>query len=184
MFCLYQVYATSMAMLLTMVLSIYLFSFKPTLQVNVHALEVASYKISTNYCPFSDKWLLWCFIFWWEKKKCCLIPFLDQLVTWEGHIQLSRSLFILPTWFCLSFLSHSNVQLFLGIIICMVSLHMYFAPPNMLVDVPASVKVLPESVNDVSVDRPNSWYLTSHYQRVLVRASSSLQLMEQISSTY
>lgn len=73
-----KVYSTSMAMLLTMVLSVYLFNFKPTL------------------------------------------------------------------------------QLFLGIIICMVSLHMYFAPPNMLVDVSAPVKVLPESVNDVSVDRPNS----------------------------
>ncbi|KAI9072529.1 hypothetical protein K1719_045488 [Acacia pycnantha] len=53
-----KVYSTSMAMLLTMILSIFLFNFKPTL------------------------------------------------------------------------------QLFLGIVICMMSLHMYFAPPNMLVDMP------------------------------------------------
>ncbi|XP_054779681.1 CMP-sialic acid transporter 1 [Prosopis cineraria] len=57
-----KVYSTSMAMLLTMILSIFLFNFKPTL------------------------------------------------------------------------------QLFLGIIICMMSLHMYFAPPNMLVDMPLAVK--------------------------------------------
>ncbi|XP_010261488.1 PREDICTED: CMP-sialic acid transporter 1 [Nelumbo nucifera] len=70
-----KVYSTSMAMLLTMVLSVYLFNFKPTL------------------------------------------------------------------------------QLFLGIIICMMSLHMYFAPPNMLVDLPLTVKASPESLNEISVDR-------------------------------
>ncbi|KAI4355195.1 hypothetical protein L6164_003989 [Bauhinia variegata] len=57
-----KVYATSMAMLLTMILSIFLFNFKPTL------------------------------------------------------------------------------QLFLGIIICVMSLHMYFAPPNVLTDLPLTVK--------------------------------------------
>lgn len=69
-----KVYSTSMAMLLTMVLSVYLFTFKPTL------------------------------------------------------------------------------QLFLGIIICMMSLHMYFAPPNTLVDLPLPVKATPESLKDVSVE--------------------------------
>ncbi|RVX09978.1 CMP-sialic acid transporter 1 [Vitis vinifera] len=62
-----KVYSTSMAMLLTMVLSVFLFNFKPTL------------------------------------------------------------------------------QLFLGIVICMMSLHMYFAPPTMLVDLPLTVKSAPES---------------------------------------
>ncbi|XP_012086770.1 CMP-sialic acid transporter 1 isoform X2 [Jatropha curcas] len=70
-----KVYSTSMAMLLTMVLSVYLFSFKPTL------------------------------------------------------------------------------QLFLGIIICMMSLQMYFAPPTMLVDLPTVVKAPPESLKEVSIDR-------------------------------
>ncbi|XVE77246.1 hypothetical protein DITRI_Ditri13aG0046700 [Diplodiscus trichospermus] len=70
-----KVYSTSMAMLLTMVLSVFLFSFKPTL------------------------------------------------------------------------------QLFLGIIVCMMSLHMYFAPPNMLVDLPPSVRSDPESLINVPVDR-------------------------------
>ncbi|KAM1237295.1 hypothetical protein ACFX13_039032 [Malus domestica] len=70
-----KVYSTSMAMLLTMVLSVYLFTFKPTL------------------------------------------------------------------------------QLFLGIIICMMSLHMYFAPPNMLVDLPLPVKSTTESLKEVSVER-------------------------------
>ncbi|KAK9159643.1 hypothetical protein Syun_005984 [Stephania yunnanensis] len=69
------VYSTSMAMLLTMVLSIYLFNFRPTL------------------------------------------------------------------------------QLFLGIVICMMSLHMYFAPPSVLVDLPVTVKALPESLHEVSIDR-------------------------------
>ncbi|KAK1376157.1 CMP-sialic acid transporter 1 [Heracleum sosnowskyi] len=70
-----KVYSTSMAMLLTMILSIILFSFKPTL------------------------------------------------------------------------------QLFLGIIVCIMSLHMYFAPANMLVDLPVPVKTAPEDLVEVSVDR-------------------------------
>ncbi|MBA0788228.1 hypothetical protein Gotri_025354 [Gossypium trilobum] len=69
-----KVYSTSMAMLLTMVLSVFLFSFKPTL------------------------------------------------------------------------------QLFLGIIICMMSLHMYFAPPSMLVGLPPTVRSDPESLVIVSDD--------------------------------
>ncbi|CAN1300361.1 CMP-sialic acid transporter 1 [Linum perenne] len=69
-----KVYSTSMAMLLTMVLSVFMFSFKPTL------------------------------------------------------------------------------QLFLGIIICMMSLHMYFAPPNKLVDLPAPIKPDPEALKEVSID--------------------------------
>ncbi|KAG9454442.1 hypothetical protein H6P81_007346 [Aristolochia fimbriata] len=73
-----KVYSTSMAMLLTMVLSAYLFEFKPTL------------------------------------------------------------------------------QLFLGIIICMMSLHMYFAPSNMLVDLPVTSKAAPESLNEVAVERTPS----------------------------
>ncbi|KAK7397412.1 hypothetical protein VNO78_18583 [Psophocarpus tetragonolobus] len=70
-----KVYSTSMAMLLTMILSLFLFNFKPTL------------------------------------------------------------------------------QLFLGIIICMMSLHMYFAPPNMLLDMPLTVKPDEEKLIEVSVDR-------------------------------
>ncbi|KAI5647159.1 hypothetical protein M9H77_33164 [Catharanthus roseus] len=70
-----KVYSTSMAMLLTMILSIYLFNFKPTL------------------------------------------------------------------------------QLFLGIIICMMSLHMYFAPPTMLIDFPSTTKANSEDVIEISVDR-------------------------------
>ncbi|GAA0142825.1 transporter [Lithospermum erythrorhizon] len=69
-----KVYSTSMAMLLTMLLSVFLFEFKPTL------------------------------------------------------------------------------QLFLGIIICMMSLHMYFAPPNMLVDLPSTTKTSLDLV-EVSVDK-------------------------------
>ncbi|KAF6147128.1 hypothetical protein GIB67_036847 [Kingdonia uniflora] len=64
-----KVYSTSMAMLLTMVLSIYIFNLKPTL------------------------------------------------------------------------------QLFLRIIICMMSLHLYFASPNMFVQPPDIVKALPEGLN-------------------------------------
>ncbi|KAK6158848.1 hypothetical protein DH2020_006162 [Rehmannia glutinosa] len=73
-----KVYSTSMAMLLTMVLSVFLFNFKPTL------------------------------------------------------------------------------QLFLGIFVCMMSLHMYFAPPNMLVDLPSTAKTEPESLVEVSVDRKSA----------------------------
>ncbi|XP_010553552.1 PREDICTED: CMP-sialic acid transporter 1 [Tarenaya hassleriana] len=70
-----KVYSTSMAMLLTMIASIYLFEFKPTL------------------------------------------------------------------------------QLFLGIIICMMSLHMYFAPPHMLLDLPATAEPRPETLKQVVVEQ-------------------------------
>ncbi|KAG6395028.1 hypothetical protein SASPL_145619 [Salvia splendens] len=70
-----KVYSTSMAMLLTMLVSVYIFNFKPTL------------------------------------------------------------------------------QLFLRIIICMMSLHMYFAPPTVLVDLPLTAKASTESVEEVSVDQ-------------------------------
>ncbi|KAK4476354.1 hypothetical protein RD792_015503 [Penstemon davidsonii] len=70
-----KVYSTSMAMLLTMLLSVFLFNFKPTL------------------------------------------------------------------------------QLFLGIFVCIMSLHMYFAPPSVLVDLPLTAKADPESIVEVSVDR-------------------------------
>ncbi|KAJ0962971.1 hypothetical protein J5N97_028093 [Dioscorea zingiberensis] len=69
-----KVYSTSMAMLLTMILSIYLFSFQPT------------------------------------------------------------------------------IQLFLGIIICMMSVHMYFAPPQILIDMPSSSKTAPDTLKDVVVE--------------------------------
>jgi len=46
------------------------------------------------------------------------------------------------------------LQLFLGIVICMMSLHMYFAPPNMLLDMPLAVKSDEEErLIEVSVDR-------------------------------
>ncbi|KAJ6797132.1 CMP-sialic acid transporter 1 [Iris pallida] len=71
-----KVYSTSMAMLLTMILSVYLFTFKPT------------------------------------------------------------------------------VQLFLGIVICMISLHMYFAPVHVLVDLPSTSKAASSTLNEVTVERP------------------------------
>lgn len=47
-----------------------------------------------------------------------------------------------------------SLQLFLGIVICMMSLHMYFAPPNMLLDMPLTVKSdEEEKLIEVSVDR-------------------------------
>ncbi|KAG6592900.1 CMP-sialic acid transporter 1, partial [Cucurbita argyrosperma subsp. sororia] len=47
-----------------------------------------------------------------------------------------------------------TLQLFLGIIVCMMSLHMYFAPPQMLVDLPSpSLKSDPESLAEASSDR-------------------------------
>ncbi|XP_078439638.1 nucleotide-sugar transporter family protein [Wolffia australiana] len=70
-----KVYSTSMAMLLTMILSIFLFNFRPTL------------------------------------------------------------------------------QLFLGIIICMMSLHMYFAPLRMLVDLPPDLKSQLEPLKEISTTK-------------------------------
>ncbi|KAL9242915.1 hypothetical protein vseg_016872 [Gypsophila vaccaria] len=73
-----KVYSTSMAMLLTMILSVYLFNFKPT------------------------------------------------------------------------------VQLFLGIIICMMSVHMYFAPPSALIELPVTTKPDHENPKEVAGEKLNS----------------------------
>ena len=53
------------------------------------------------------------------------------------------------------------LQLFLGIIVCMMSLHMYFAPPNMLVDMPSPTKAATENLKEISVERKtDSWWLS------------------------
>lgn len=46
-----------------------------------------------------------------------------------------------------------SIQLFLGIVICMISLHMYFAPVHVLVDLPVTSKAAPVSLKEVSVER-------------------------------
>lgn len=46
-----------------------------------------------------------------------------------------------------------TLQLFLGIIICMMSLHMYFAPVNMLLDLTSTAKAASQTDVEASVDR-------------------------------
>lgn len=67
----------------------------------------------------------------------------------------STSMAMLLTMVASVFLFHfkPTLQLFLGIIVCMMSLHMYFAPPTMLVDLPLTAKASSESSVEVSVDR-------------------------------
>lgn len=45
------------------------------------------------------------------------------------------------------------MQLFLGIIICMMSLHMYFAPANMLIDLQVAYRAEPEMKNEVIIEQ-------------------------------
>ncbi|KAH6789276.1 Nucleotide-sugar transporter family protein [Perilla frutescens var. frutescens] len=70
----------------------------------------------------------------------------------------STSMAMLLTMVMSVFLFHfkPTLQLFLGIFVCMMSLHMYFAPPTMLVDLPLTAKESPESLVEVSVDRRTS----------------------------
>ena len=91
----WQVYSTSMAMLLTMVLSIYLFSVKATIQV---LLMYSSFAVG----------------FW----------------------SLLFTIFSTNTFF-----NTILMQLFLGIIICIISLQMYFMPVHMLVELPQTLPV-------------------------------------------
>ncbi|KAG6486271.1 hypothetical protein ZIOFF_054841 [Zingiber officinale] len=46
-----------------------------------------------------------------------------------------------------------TLQLFLGIIICMISLHMYFAPPHMLVDLPVTAKMATDNLKEIAIER-------------------------------
>jgi solute carrier family 35 (UDP-sugar transporter), member A1/2/3 len=69
----------------------------------------------------------------------CLKPFMSLLTGYNWII---------------NFFFYFSLQLFLGIVICMMSLHMYFAPPNMLLDMPLTVKSdEEEKLIEVSVDR-------------------------------
>nr|XP_029153716.1 CMP-sialic acid transporter 1 isoform X3 [Arachis hypogaea] len=74
------------------------------------------------------------------------------ITTWMVVLNLG-STGLLVSWL----MKHADniVKLFLGIIICMMSLHMYFAPSNMLLDMPVTVKPDEEreKLIEVSVDR-------------------------------
>lgn len=94
-----------MAMLLTMLLSVYLFDFKPTIQVR--------------------------FFLCGSLFPSIIVAFLFQVVN----------------------LVSASTQLFLGVIICMMSLHMYFAPPTMLIDLPLTAKVASETSKDIDIER-------------------------------
>ncbi|GMP43714.1 hypothetical protein CsSME_00012971 [Camellia sinensis var. sinensis] len=52
----------------------------------------------------------------------------------------------------LLFTFRPTLQLFLGIIICMMSLHMYFAPVNMLLDLTSTAKAASQTDIEASVD--------------------------------
>lgn len=95
-----------MAMLLTMLVSVYLFDFKPTIQVR--------FFLSVSLFP-----------------SIIIVVFLFQVVN----------------------LVSASTQLFLGIIICMMSLRMYFAPPTMLIDLPLTAKVASETSKDIDIER-------------------------------
>ncbi|CAK9165811.1 unnamed protein product [Ilex paraguariensis] len=79
-----------------------------------------------------------------------LMKYADNIVN-EYSTSMAMLLTTVLSVFPFSF--RPTLQLFLGIIICMMSLHMYFVPSNMLVDLPLPVKATPEEVIEVSVDR-------------------------------
>ncbi|KAL1561949.1 CMP-sialic acid transporter 1-like isoform X1 [Salvia divinorum] len=67
----------------------------------------------------------------------------------------STSMAMLLTMLVSAYIFHfkPTLQLFLGIVICMMSLHMYFAPPTVLVDLPLTAKASPESLDEASATR-------------------------------
>ncbi|WOG90527.1 hypothetical protein DCAR_0209771 [Daucus carota subsp. sativus] len=72
-----------------------------------------------------------------------------NIVTWMVVLKLG-STGLLVSW--LMNYADNIVKLFLGIIVCIMSVHMYFAPPNMLVDLPVPVMAVPNDVVEVSID--------------------------------
>lgn len=70
--------------------------------------------------------------------------------------------------FCLIVVSffdlNQTMQLFLGIIICIMSLHMYFAPPQTLVDLPVTNEAHPKTLKQVIVEeKTDSWFITKQW---------------------
>ena len=90
------------------------------------------------------------------KLPCTLMSKSSQL---SLSISYARVFF---TWSMIMFITFLILlQLFLGIIVCMMSLHMYFAPPNMLVDMPSPTKAAPENLKEISVERKtDTWWLS------------------------
>ncbi|CAL9105803.1 unnamed protein product [Musa textilis] len=50
-------------------------------------------------------------------------------------------------------ISSSFLQLLLGIIICMISLHMYFAPAQTLVDLPATTNLALDTLKEIAAEQ-------------------------------
>ncbi|URE21356.1 Nucleotide-sugar transporter [Musa troglodytarum] len=46
-----------------------------------------------------------------------------------------------------------TLQLLLGIIICMISLHMYFAPAQTLVDLPATTNLALDTLKEIAAEQ-------------------------------
>lgn len=101
---------------------------------------------------------------YWRWSYLSTSSILSQLCRW------ALEEFLFP--FCVEFAITVNtfsefsifLQLFLGIIICMMSLHMYFAPPSMLVDFPSPAKATSEEVIEISVDRKTDSWFTVMYR--------------------
>ncbi len=122
MSCSEQVYATSMAMLLTMVLSIYLFNFRPTLQVHTFYMLLISLQRYSLYITSNE-------------SSRIQINHVVVHLEWYTHFLLLHAVTMKHEfhWRCEYLIVW---QLFLGILICCMSLQMYFAPPQSLVDLP------------------------------------------------
>ncbi|KAI3693433.1 hypothetical protein L6452_33268 [Arctium lappa] len=71
----------------------------------------------------------------------------------EGVVHTSMAMLLTMVLSVFLFTFKPTLQLLLGIIICIMSLHMYFAPPSTLVDLPLAVKAAPQSGIEVSVNR-------------------------------
>lgn len=78
-----------------------------------------------------------------------LMKFADNIVKVYSTSMAMLLTMILSAYF---FNFRPTIQLFLGIIICIISLHMYFVPIHLLVDSPAKSKAAPSILKEVTIE--------------------------------
>ncbi|KAG0454727.1 hypothetical protein HPP92_024019 [Vanilla planifolia] len=77
-----------------------------------------------------------------------LMKFADNIVK-VYSTSMAMLLTMLLSVYLFSF--HPTLQLFLGILICMISLHLYFAPVHILVDLPVASKAASSTLKEVTI---------------------------------
>ncbi|THU60654.1 hypothetical protein C4D60_Mb07t15070 [Musa balbisiana] len=88
-------------------------------------------------------WFFWLLVSW-------LMKYADNIVKVYSTSMAMLLTMVLSIFF---FSFKPTLQLFLGIILCMISLHLYFTPAQMLVDLPATTNLALDTLKEIAAER-------------------------------